>query len=171
METKEKQHPPTMMAEPQSEHEWLHKLIGQWTYEAEMTMAPDQPTEKCKGVESVRAIGGLWVVGEGKGEMPGGGEATMIITLGFDPRTKRYVGTWIGSMMTHMWIYDGVMDAAGKELTLYSEGPDMAVENRMARYKDVITFQSDDHRVLTSHAMDEEGRWHPFMRADYRRRR
>jgi hypothetical protein len=35
--------------------------------------------------------------------MPGGGAATMFLTLGYDPQRERYVGTWIGSMMTHLW--------------------------------------------------------------------
>lgn len=27
-------------AEPQKEHHWLHKLVGEWTSEAEATMVP-----------------------------------------------------------------------------------------------------------------------------------
>lgn len=171
METKKPQQQSMMMAEPQSEHKWLQKLIGQWTSEAEMLMGPGKPAEKCKGVESVRSLGGLWVLAEGKGEMPGGGEATMVMTLGFNPVKKRYLGTWIGSMMTHLWIYDGELDAAGKVLTLHAEGPDMAVETRMAQYKDVIEFRGDDHRVLTSHMLGEDGKWHQFMTANYRRKK
>ena len=35
----------------------------------------------------------------------------MIMTLGYDPQKKRFVGTLIGSMMTHLWVYDGALDA------------------------------------------------------------
>ncbi|MGH8727713.1 MAG: DUF1579 domain-containing protein, partial [Burkholderiales bacterium] len=100
---------------------------------------------------------------------PGGGAATMLITLGYDPQRKRYVGTWIGSMMTYLWVYDGGLDAAGKVLTLNAEGPDMAVEGKMAKYKDVIEWKSDDHRVLTSHVLGDDGKWNQFMTANYRR--
>src|SRR5688572_23347061 len=100
-----------MQAEPQKEHQWLQKLVGDWTMEGECSMGPDQPPMKSMGVESVRSLGGLWTVAEGKGDMPEGGPCSMIMTLGYDPRTKRYVGTWIGSMMTHLWIYDGELDA------------------------------------------------------------
>ena len=45
-------------------------------------------------------IGDLWLLAEGRSEMPGGGTGTMLITLGFDPARGRYVGTWVGSLMT-----------------------------------------------------------------------
>lgn len=46
---------------------------------------------------------------EGLGEMPGGGIATTMMTLGYDPARKWFVGTFIGSMMTHMWVYAGTV--------------------------------------------------------------
>src|SRR6266542_7081305 len=101
-----------MKTEPQKEHQWLQKLVGEWTFEAEATMGPGKPTERAEGTESVRSLGGLWFLAEGQGEMPGGGAATTLMTLGYDPQKKRYVGAWIGSMMTHLWVYDGELDAA-----------------------------------------------------------
>jgi Protein of unknown function (DUF1579) len=170
METSETQQQPTMQAEPRKEHQWLHKLVGEWTYEIEPSAEPGKPSEKWTGTESVRSIGGLWVLAEGQGQMPGGGSATMVTTLGFDPQRGRYVGTWIGSMMTFLWVYDGELDAAERVLTLNADGPDMSTEGKMAKYKDVIELVSDDHRVLTSHMLGDDGQWHQFMRADYRRK-
>jgi len=158
-----------MQTEPQREHHWLQKLVGEWTSEMEACMGPDQPPMTSKGSEVVRSLGGLWTVGEGKGEMPDGKPATMIMTLGYDPLKKRYVGTWIGSMMTHLWIYDGELDAAEKVLTLNAEGPSMLNPNSMMQYKDVIEFKNDDHRILTSHSLGEDGKWTHFMTAQYHR--
>ncbi len=152
-------------AEPQKEHEWLHKLVGEWTYES------GAESEKYEGSESVRSLGGLWVLVEGRVEMPGWPPATTLMTLGYDPQKKRYVGTWIGSMMTHLWVYDGELDAAGKVLTLNSEGPSFDGSGKMAKYRDVIELESDDHRVLTSHALGEDGKWRQFMTAHYRRQK
>jgi hypothetical protein len=160
-----------MKAEPKKEHQWLHKLIGEWTSEAEATMEPGKPAETLKGTESVRSLGGLWILAEGNGQMPDGSPATMMMTLGYDPRTKRYVGTWIGSMMTHLWIYDGALDAAERVLTLEAEGPDMAVEGKTAKYRDVIEFKADDYRLLTSHMLGADGTWQQFMTAHYRRKK
>ncbi|MEW5709475.1 MAG: DUF1579 family protein [Pseudomonadota bacterium] len=35
----------------------------------------------------------------------------------------------------------------------------------------MIELKSDDHRVLTSHSLDDGGRWHHFMTAHYRRKK
>ena len=102
-----------MQAEPQTEHQWLSKLVGEWTYESECSMGPDQPQMKSGGREVVRSLGGLWTVGEGQGAMPGGGTFDTIMTLGYDPQTKRFVGTFVVSIMTHLWLYSrGSLDAS-----------------------------------------------------------
>jgi hypothetical protein len=155
-----------MTAEPQKEHQWLQKLVGEWTYEGEAT-EPGKPPQRFQGTERVRSLGELWILAWGQGEMPGGGAATTVVTLGYDPQKTRYVGTWIGSMMTHLWVYDGTLE--GNVLTLETEGPDMAGEGKMAKYKDVVDIRSDDHRLLTSHVLGEDGEWHQFMTASYRR--
>src|SRR5687767_11488998 len=49
---------------PAKEHEWLQQLVGEWDSESEMTMEPGAPPQKFKGTESVRAIGGFWIMAE-----------------------------------------------------------------------------------------------------------
>jgi hypothetical protein len=158
-----------MQAEPQKEHEWLDQLVGEWAYKVEATMEPGQPPSRFKGSESVRSLGGLWVVAEGRGEMPDGGVGTMIMTIGYDPGKKRYVGTWVGSMMSHLWVYDGALDASGRVLTLDAGGPAASVEGRTAKFQDVIEIVSHDHRVLRSRMLGDDGAWQEFMTAHYRR--
>lgn len=170
MAANETEQRPCMQAEPQAEHRWLQKFVGDWVYEVEAQMEPGKALEKCTGTESVRSLGGLWILAEGKGTMPGGGAAAMMLILGYDPQMKRYVGTWVGSMMTHLWVYAGVLDADGKTLTLDTEGPDMSVEGRMAKYRDVYEFTDDDRRTLTSHVMGKDGAWQVMMKARYRRK-
>lgn len=170
METTKTQQESTMQTEPQAEHQWLQKLVGEWTYETEATMGPDQPPAKATGTESVRSLGGLWILAEEQGEMPGcGATATTMMTLGYDPQKRQYVGTWIGSMMTYLWMYHGELDAAHKVLALDSEGPAMTEEGKLAKYRDEIKFKSDDHRVMTSQVLGDDGQWHKFMTVNYRR--
>jgi hypothetical protein len=154
-------------AEPLPEHLWLQKLVGNWTYESEALMGPDKPPVKGSGKETTRSLGGLWVVGEANGSMPGGGTADMLITIGYNPETKRFVGTWIGSMMALLWVYDGFVE--GNTLHLDAEGPSMSGDGKMAKYRDSIEIVNDDHRVLRSQLLGDDGQWNVFMTAHYRR--
>ena len=160
-----------MVAQPQKEHQWLQQLVGSWTFESECAGEPGKPAEKFRGTEQVKALGELWIIGEGEGEMPGGGTGRMMITLGYDPKRSRFVGTWIGSMMSHLWIYEGELDAASRTLTLNAEGPSFAGDGTLARYQDIIELRSPDHRVLTSRCQGPDGTWTQFMQAHYHRRK
>ena len=167
METQQEQTATMPKVELTKEHEWLQIFVGEWTLEGEGMESPSgEPW-----TETVRSLHGVWIQAEGRGEMPGGGAATTVMTLGYDPQKKRFVGTFIGSMMTHLWIYEGTLDEPGKILTLDTEGPDMATPGKMAKYKDVIELKSNDHRVLTSLMQGEDGEWRQFMTAQYRRKK
>ena len=157
--------------EPQSEHLWLQKLVGSWTIESECRMGPDQPVIKSSGREVVRSLGKLWTIGEGVIETPGETSCESIITLGYNPQSKRFVGTFVASVMTHLWPYDGALDSTGRILTLDSEGPSFAGDGAMAKYQDIIEFITDDHRTLTAKVRDPQGQWQQFMVSHYRRSR
>lgn len=158
-----------MKAEPQKEHRWLDKFIGDWSFEAQARMAAGQPVETFRGKEHVRSLGGLWIVAEGEGEMPGGGIATTLMSLGYDSANRRYIGTWIGSMMSYLWVYDGKLDAAERVLTLDAVGPSFGTDNKLAKYQDITEFKDDGLRIMTSRILTDNGTWQEFMTAQYRR--
>ena len=155
---------------PQAEHRWLQKLVGDWTYEGEAPMKPGEAPEKFSGTETVRKIGELWVVGEGRGPMPGGEEATSVLSLGYDPQKRAFVGTWFGSMMTQLWVYEGELDAGKRKLTLSTEGPSMQKEGEVAKYREVIELLDGDQRTFTSYVQGEDGPWQQMMTMRYRRK-
>jgi hypothetical protein len=103
--------------------------------------------EKFAGSESVRSIGDFWVQCAGRGQMRDvsdtGDTAIKVMTLGYDPHKGRFVGTWIGSMMAHLWIYDGSLDTSERALTLNAEGPNFAAEGKIGKFKDVIEFKNE----------------------------
>jgi hypothetical protein len=157
-----------MHIEPQKEHQWLQQLVGEWTFEH--ACAPGQPPST--GTETVRSLGDLWILCDGRFEMPGGGPGVTLMTLGYDPAKKRFVGTFIGSMMTNLWTYEGSL--TDNVLTLDAEGPGFTPEGtptgKMARYQDVIEITNDGQRTLTSHILGDDGKWTQFMKAYYRRK-
>jgi hypothetical protein len=156
------------MVERRMEHQWLERLAGDWTFEMEAEGPAGEPPVRDSGAEFVRSLDGVWVMGESQARAPDGGEATSILTLGFDPAKGRFRGTFVSSMMTHLWIYDGELDAAGSVLTLDTEGPGYTGEGT-AQYRDTIELRDDDHRVHTSSYQQADGSWHRFMTVSYRR--
>ena len=156
-----------MPVELSDEHRWLARLEGDWTYEMEAEAEPGEPPIRDSGSETVRSLDGVWMLMEAQGTTPEGGPATAIMTLGYDPDRGRFVGTFIGSTMAHLWVYDGQLD--GGVLTLDTEGPTFTGEPGMAKYRDTIAFENDDHRVQTSSYQRADGSWHEFMTTHYHR--
>lgn len=133
-------------------------------------MGPDQPPMLHTATESGRMLGELWLVSEADADMPEGGRMKSVLTLGYDPERKQFIGTFISSMMTYLWLYeDGQLDEAGKKLTLHATGPSFASERATAKYQDIFEFHSADHRTLTSLVQQDDGTWQQVVKVDYRR--
>jgi hypothetical protein len=158
-----------MQAEPQKEHKWLEQLVGEWETEMDGCGGTDRPPEKHLGTETVQSLG-VWVLCEGTMPAPDGRPGRTVMTLGYDPAKKKFVGTFIGSMMTNLWVYEGELDAGGKKLVLDAEGPSFADPTQTAKYKDTVEIISPDHRTLSSQFQAGDGTWHHFMTAHYRRK-
>ena len=156
-----------MMNEATEEPRWLHRMVGEWAYESSFEPEPGAEPMIATGTERVEALGDLWIIGKGSGEIPGGGTMHSRMTLGYDPATGRYPGSWIASVMAHMFVYDGSRD--GDVLTLETEGPSMTEAGGTARYRDIIELIGADRRLLRSCVLGDDGLWTEFMRAEYRR--
>lgn len=154
-----------MQAEPTSGHMWLRRLVGDWNVEAP---APDGDGT-VKGTETVRTLGDFWVICEGHMVMPDGSTGQTIMTLGFDPEKGKVVGSWIGSMMTFLWLYEGTIDEAAGRLTLESRGPACDAAGTLADYQDIITFEGDDARTLVSRQCQPDGAWKDLFSVRYTR--
>ena len=157
------------MPEPTDEHHWLLQLVGDWTYESECSMGPDQPPMKSVGKQTTRPLGSLWTLGEMEHAGPDGQLHRSIFTLGFDPGKQRFVGTFVSSCMTHLWPYDGQLDAASKSLTLDSEGPSFAGDGTTSKYQDIVEIIDTDNYLLKSQVQIPDGLWTQFMLAKYSR--
>ncbi len=157
-----------MKFEPTSEHDWLKRLLGEWTYEHRCITEPGSEPQSFVGRETVHAIGKLWIQGHARGEMPGGSVGTMCLTIGFDPARGRFVGTWVGSMMTHLWVYEGWLEG-DDTLVLEAVGPRFDDPSRSTKYRDITEFKGADERAFSAQMLQEDGSWTQMMTATYRR--
>lgn len=156
-------------AKPGPEHEWLRQFVGTWTFESEFPSHGDHADQTYRGTETFRAVGDFWVVGHGSGEMPGDCVGDSVVTFGYDPSLGHFVGSWIGSPMPKLWVYEnGTLDRATNTLSLECDGPAFSGEGT-ARYRDAIQFLSRDERTLTASVQNPDGSWNQFMKVTYRR--
>lgn len=156
-----------MFAEAQKEHRWLDQLVGDWTFAHECTM-PDGTQVSNPGTMECRMLGDLWLICESRGRSDDHGEWSAIMTLGFDPAQGQYIGTFIGSMMTHIWLYRGRLDASGMKLPMATEGPKFDGSG-MGQYRDTIEILDGDTWVLSSELLTDEGTWVQFMQGKHLR--
>jgi hypothetical protein len=156
-----------MFTDPAPQHLWLKRFVGSWTFEVECVMGPDQPPMKSKGRETVRMLGDLWLIAEGEGEMPGAGMMKSIMTIGYDPAKKKFVGSWVGSPSANLFVYEG--DLKNNVLPLNTVGPSFTDPTKLATYQDIVELIDDNNRMLSSQTRNDDGSWTRFMTAHYRR--
>ena len=158
------------LAVPQQEHHFLERLLGDWVVTSATGCENSDPGKpEDRWTETVRSLDGLWYVAEGHGKMPDGRPGSVLMTLGYDPQAGHYVGTWVGSMMTKLWVYKGWIEPDGKTLTLEAEGPDFADPTKTAIYHDAITFVDDDTRRFTGSVRQPDGTFQTFMTSEMQR--
>ena len=91
------------------------------------------------------------------------------MTIGYDDVKARCVGTFVGTMMTTLWVYDGMLDVPTDTLKLFSDGPSFIEEGARGKYMDVMELPSDEHRVFNSYYLNAAGEWERFMTTHYHR--
>lgn len=158
------------MPKPTKEHEWLKQFVGEWESEGEAVAEPGKEAIKCKGSIKTRMLGEFWMVSEAKSEMMGA-SVSAVQQIGYDSTTKKYVGTWIDSMLNHLWRYEGSVDSTGKILTLEAEGPNFMDPGKTAKFRDTYEFKSKDHIVSTAAMQGPDGKWITFMNGNMRRKK
>ena len=152
---------------PEKEHAFLQKFVGNWETSMAATFGPDQPAVTCTGKITGKMLGGLWLVNEMESTMVGQ-TVKGLQTVGFDPQKKKYVGTWVDSMMNYMWSYTGTVK--DEELTLAAEGPSLEGDDKTTTYEDIYEFTSKNEIKITSRAKSASGEWVTFMTGTAKRK-
>lgn len=161
--------PPEFPA-PLQQHAWLEQFSGQWESTSETIATPEQPSIEFKGSMKSRMLGKFWVVNEVQGECLGNVDFKALQTIGYDAKTKKYVGIWVDSMMGQLWHYEGTVNESGKKLILVAEGPGMIDQNKLTQYRDSYEFKTADLILAISEVMGQDGKWQTFMTGQMRRK-
>lgn len=154
--------------QPVEQHAWLQRLVGEWDTEVQCFMTPDGPPATHHGRECYRMIGGFWLHGEttGKDMEP---PFRSVLTLGFDPGKGKFIGTWVDSMTSALWVYEGGLDETGNVLTLETEGCCPFHPGRPTKFRDVLEIKDKDHKVYRGMMLGDDGKWNTGLVVTARR--
>lgn len=137
--------PDFTLPQPTPEHARVTASAGTWDVDCSFFQGGPEPM-KVAAVEEIEAYGPFFTRSVFKGEMygmPYQGSST----LGYEPHTQNYVGTWIDSMTPQLFTFRGSMDETGKVLTMHTEQEDLWAGG-LAKYRTVETTESDDRRTF-----------------------
>ena len=160
------QQPP--VPKPGAEHKLLTQDAGTWDAIVE-SAEPGKPPTKSKGVEvNTIGCGGLCLLTSFKGDMGGMTFEGSGVTT-WDPKKKKYVGSWTDSMSTGLSIGESTYDAAKKTWNGTMEGPDMSGNVMKARTTTVHSAAGT--RVFTIYGPGPDGKEAQMMKITYTRRK
>ena len=140
------------LATPGENHKLLASLVGTWSYNVTMWMAPGAPPSKSTGTGVRKAImGGRYFTFEvtGKMKMPGADgkmkdmEFKGMALEGYDNAKKKFVATWCDNMGTGIALSEGSYDAATKTFT-YTGDYEM-MPGMKTKFREVIKVVDADH--------------------------
>jgi len=156
------------MPRPTKEHELLSQFAGEWEVSIATSPLAGETPIRCEGKEVATMLGGFWLVGQGDVTMDGT-SVRSILTLGYDPDSLQYVGTFVCSASSTLWEYSGELDDSGKKLVLTTEGPSLADPSLTVQYQETLELVDPDHKVFTSSMQAAEGKWIEIVSMKYKR--
>ena len=136
---------------PSEEHKVLMQDVGEWTIKGKMTM--EEGVQEFKGEEKVVAVGGFWTVSHHSSDILGGLKGSS--TIGYDPNSKKYVGTWVDSFMPAVTHMSGTYDKKAKTMTFDTKG--IGMDGKPMPGKIVIKYQSENSHTFTMMHQDPTG--------------
>ncbi len=130
---------------PGEPHKLLAGLEGTWTTRTKSWMEPGTPPVETTGTcEQKMLLGGRYLQQEYTGDMMGE-PFTGINIMGYDNHTKKYMSTWIDTMSTGIYYFEGTASADDKTITQESSYDDPVrgpmVWRSVSRIKDDNTLE------------------------------
>jgi hypothetical protein len=101
----------------------------------------------CSAPTRSAPLGDLWVLAEVAAKCPAAAPPTWCSRSAMTPKRNATSARGFGSMMTHLWVYEGSVDAAGKALDTHDGRPGVRRDGKMrnAKVREVIEFVTPDH--------------------------
>ena len=134
--------------------EWLTQFEGNWATEYNGSMTS-------------RSVGKKWIVNEISFQK---GVTSSVQTIGYDAKTKKFIGTWIDTSSSFLWQYSGSLDSSGKILILAADGPDLNEPTKIRQFRDTYEFKSENEIAVVSQMLNDKGQWKIFNKSKMTRK-
>lgn len=153
---------------PGAPHKLLAKMVGSWDTWTKSWMEPGKPPEESAGFcEQKMIIGGRFLQQECTGEMMGGTFNGIGFT-GYDNHTEKFVSTWMDSMGTGIYFFEGPASADGKSFTQKSHYDD-PVKGPMV-WRSVCKLVDNNTIIFEMYGTVQGGREEKMMEMTYTRK-
>ncbi|MEM7623278.1 MAG: DUF1579 family protein, partial [Planctomycetota bacterium] len=137
------------MGKPAPEHEWMHKLEGDWDFEAKFWLMPGMPPEVSTGTMSRELmLNGLGLRDEMQMDFAVMGEKIPVQGMGwmtYNKATQEYEMAWMDSLESYVTLLKGIRNDDG-ELVLEGEVQSLQGDMEM---RQVFTWVDEDSTKLT----------------------
>ncbi len=144
------------LATPGAPHKLLASFVGSWMTKTKGWMEPDKPPMESAGTcEQKMILDGRFLQQEYTGDMMGS-PFTGINLIGYDNHTKKYVSTWVDSMGTGIYFFEGKASADGKTITQECRYDD-PIKGPM-KWRSVTRIVDDHTLVYEAYGTDKRGK-------------
>ncbi len=158
----------TKLATPGPHHKQLASKVGTWTTKTKSWMDPTQPPmESIGSCRNTMLLDGRFLHEECTGSMMGQ-PFTGIGLNGYDNHTHKYVSTWMDSMGTGIYLFEGTASADGKTITQLSSYDD-PMEGHM-KLRAVTTIVDENSHIFEMFSTGKSGKEAKMMEIMYARK-
>lgn len=153
---------------PGEPHRLLASMAGNWQTRTRHWMEPGNPPVTSEGTcEQHMILDGRFLYQEFKGEMMGA-PFTGIGINGYDNHSGKYVSTWIDSMGTAIYYFEGTADADGRSITQTCDVDDPI--RGPITWRSVTKIADDATHSFEMYSIDQAGKEQKVMEMTYIRR-
>jgi len=155
--------------EPNENHSKLKALVGNWDVVSRIWMDPAAKPVESKGTSEKRMILGDRYVQEHYSGTVMGKPFVGQGLIGYDNAKQKFVNISLDNMSTAPAVYEGSIDAAGKDLAV-SGTSFCPMEQKNKTFRMVTHIESDKKHILESFEVDPSGKAVKHMELIYTRK-
>lgn len=158
----------TKLATPGPQHKQMASLAGTWMTKTKSWMDPSQPPMESTGTcEQKVLLDGRFLQQECTGDMMGQ-KFNGFGLMAYDNYTKKYKATWMDSMGTGLYVFEGTGSADGKTINMTSSWED-PIEGPM-KARTVTKIIDNNNQIFEMYGTGKLGKEIKMMEMTYTRK-